>query len=172
MHYDGKLHDKRTRLFLQNWSRENNSAAPQKKSPMSSPAKVARVAAAETKNQARKLYTFYHVHYLTAFRRVSSGTWYSTCKLFETEFSVSLPSAPGQRPLLQVLRPQLHIPNSRRAALPRAQSRSQVGRSGTAQDRLLQPDDGQVAAAPDRGGGGGGREGRDKLHSHRRGKSG
>ena len=31
MHYNGKLHDKKARMFLNQWSLENQQPAPQKK---------------------------------------------------------------------------------------------------------------------------------------------
>ena len=52
MHYDGKLHDKRSRLFLNQWSKENQQPAPQKKVPDGpTAAKVAKTIAKETKEQ-------------------------------------------------------------------------------------------------------------------------
>ena len=34
MHYDGKQHDKRSRMFLQNWSKTNGALMPRKKRPV------------------------------------------------------------------------------------------------------------------------------------------
>ena len=54
MHYDGKLHDKKSRLFLNQWSKENLQPAPQKKVPDGpTAAKVAKTIAKETKDQLR-----------------------------------------------------------------------------------------------------------------------
>lgn len=54
MHYDGKLHDKKARMFLNQWSKENEQPAPQKKVPDGpTAAKVAKTIAKETKDQLR-----------------------------------------------------------------------------------------------------------------------
>ena len=145
MHYDGKLHDKRSRLFLNQWSKENQQPAPQKKVPDGpTAAKVAKTIARETKEQlqADDLY----------------------CNVCDLSFTSQVKRNHARTTYVHCIVP---VSDTRRAALHGPEPQEEGCRVGHAQVGVLQPEDGQVAeAAARRGGGAGGLQ----LRDSRRGK--